>query len=138
MLPGKDRNASDCSPEHSTSGLFSRDFLDVQCNFGSSISVGKCNQMFGGSISDQGLISREEIFAQSSLTINGWLRDFLWAQGIPAVVVIELIESIVWAHNKFKVAPATQPRASRIIQGTSFVGVTHYLRVELAQHGRSS
>ncbi|KAJ6676037.1 hypothetical protein OIU79_020345 [Salix purpurea] len=65
---------------------------------------------------------------------------FVWAFKCfySAVVVIELIESIVWAHNKFKVAPATQPRASRIIQGTSFVGVTHYLRVELAQHGRSS
>lgn len=29
----------------------------------------------------------------------------------------ELIESIVWAHNKLKVAPATQPRALSIIQG---------------------
>ncbi|WMV59125.1 hypothetical protein MTR67_052510 [Solanum verrucosum] len=38
----------------------------------------------------------------------------------------ELIESIVWAHNKLKVAPATQPRALSIIQGPT-VGVTHYL-----------
>ncbi|KAJ1680676.1 hypothetical protein LUZ63_024101 [Rhynchospora breviuscula] len=38
----------------------------------------------------------------------------------------ELIESIVWAHNKLKVAPATQPRALSIIQGRA-VGVTHYL-----------
>ncbi|GJR56186.1 photosystem I P700 apoprotein A2 [Tanacetum coccineum] len=29
----------------------------------------------------------------------------------------ELIESIVWAHNKLKVAPATQPRALSIVQG---------------------
>ena len=29
----------------------------------------------------------------------------------------ELIESIVWAHNKLKVAPAIQPRALSIIQG---------------------
>ncbi|CAI0458001.1 unnamed protein product, partial [Linum tenue] len=36
------------------------------------------------------------------------------------------IESIVWAHNKLKVAPATQPRALSIIQGRA-VGVTHYL-----------
>ncbi|KAK8488741.1 hypothetical protein V6N13_130564 [Hibiscus sabdariffa] len=28
----------------------------------------------------------------------------------------ELIESIVWAHNKLKVAPATQPRALSIVQ----------------------
>ncbi|PHT85416.1 hypothetical protein T459_07522 [Capsicum annuum] len=38
----------------------------------------------------------------------------------------ELIESIVWAHNKFKVAPATRPRALSIIQGCA-VRVTHYL-----------
>ncbi|KAK4407645.1 Photosystem I chlorophyll a apoprotein A1 [Sesamum angolense] len=38
----------------------------------------------------------------------------------------ELIESIVWAHNKLKVAPATQPRALSIVQGR-VVGVTHYL-----------
>ncbi|PHT94406.1 NAD(P)H-quinone oxidoreductase subunit J, chloroplastic [Capsicum annuum] len=38
----------------------------------------------------------------------------------------ELIESIVWAHNKLKVAPSTQPRALSIIQGRA-VGVTHYL-----------
>jgi photosystem I P700 chlorophyll a apoprotein A1 len=30
----------------------------------------------------------------------------------------ELIESIVWAHNKIKVAPSIQPRA---------VGLGHYL-----------
>ncbi|KAL4009934.1 hypothetical protein IC575_031027 [Cucumis melo] len=28
----------------------------------------------------------------------------------------ELIESIVWAHNKLKVAPATQPRALSIVK----------------------
>ncbi|KAF3627767.1 Photosystem I chlorophyll a apoprotein A1 [Capsicum annuum] len=38
----------------------------------------------------------------------------------------ELIESIIWAHNKLKAAPATQPRALSIIQGRA-VGVTHYL-----------
>ncbi|KAJ6882323.1 hypothetical protein NC651_028809 [Populus alba x Populus x berolinensis] len=95
----------------------------------------------------------------SSITINGWLRDFLWAQasqviqsdgsslsayglfflGVHFVWAFslmflfsgrgywqELIESIVWAHNKLKVAPATQPRALSIIQG-HVVGVTHYL-----------
>ncbi|KAK8957664.1 Photosystem I P700 chlorophyll a apoprotein A1 [Platanthera zijinensis] len=49
----------------------------------------------------------------------------------------ELLESIVWAHNKLKVAPATQPRALSIIQGR-VIGVTHYLQVELPQHGHSS
>jgi photosystem I P700 chlorophyll a apoprotein A1 len=38
----------------------------------------------------------------------------------------ELIESIVWAHNKLKVAPAIQPRALSITQGRA-VGLAHYL-----------
>jgi photosystem I P700 chlorophyll a apoprotein A1 len=98
-------------------------------------------------------------FAQSAITINGWLRDFLWAQSsqvigsygsaLSAYGIMflgahfiwafslmflfsgrgywqELIESIVWAHNKLKVAPAIQPRALSIIQGRA-VGVAHYL-----------
>ncbi|MGB8699793.1 MAG: photosystem I core protein PsaA [Thermosynechococcaceae cyanobacterium] len=98
-------------------------------------------------------------FAQSAITINGWLRDFLWAQSsqvlnsygsefsayglmflgahfIWAFSLMflfsgrgywqELIESIVWAHNKLKVGPAIQPRALSIIQGRA-VGVAHYL-----------
>ncbi|MFM2430912.1 MAG: hypothetical protein RLZZ511_2125 [Cyanobacteriota bacterium] len=98
-------------------------------------------------------------FAQSALTINGWLRDFLWAQASQVINSYgsalsayglmflgahfiwafslmflfsgrgywqELIESIVWAHNKLKVAPAIQPRALSIIQGRA-VGVAHYL-----------
>jgi photosystem I P700 chlorophyll a apoprotein A1 len=98
-------------------------------------------------------------FAQSATTINGWLRDFLWAQASQVINSYgsalsayglmflgahfiwafslmflfsgrgywqELIESIVWAHNKLKVAPAIQPRALSIIQGRA-VGVAHYL-----------
>ena len=98
-------------------------------------------------------------FAQSAITINGWLRDFLWAQAVQVInsygsntaaygimflgahfvfafslmflfsgrgYCQELIESIVWAHNKLKVAPAIQPRALSIIQGRA-VGVAHYL-----------
>ncbi len=38
----------------------------------------------------------------------------------------ELIESIIWVHNKLRVAPAIQPRALSIIQGRA-VGVAHYL-----------
>ncbi|CAN1359154.1 Photosystem I P700 chlorophyll a apoprotein A1 [Linum perenne] len=114
-----------------------------------------------GSISDQGVVTHITggNFAQSSITINGWLRDFLWAQASQVIQSYgsslsayglfflgahfvwafslmflfsgrgywqELIESIVWAHNKLKVAPATQPRALSIIQGRA-VGVTHYL-----------
>jgi photosystem I P700 chlorophyll a apoprotein A1 len=98
-------------------------------------------------------------FAQSALTINGWLRDFLWSQAsqviqsygssLSAYGLIflgahfiwafslmflfsgrgywqELIESIVWAHNKLKVAPTIQPRALSITQGRA-VGLAHYL-----------
>nr|YP_010336081.1 photosystem I P700 chlorophyll a apoprotein A1 [Tsunamia transpacifica]UNJ14487.1 photosystem I P700 chlorophyll a apoprotein A1 [Tsunamia transpacifica] len=98
-------------------------------------------------------------FTQSSITINGWLRDFLWAQAsqviqsygsaLSAYGLIflgahfiwafslmflfsgrgywqELIESIVWAHNKLKVAPTIQPRALSITQGRA-VGLAHYL-----------
>ncbi|KAH0753301.1 hypothetical protein KY285_006449 [Solanum tuberosum] len=122
---------------------------------------GRGGQMFGGSVSDQGVVTHITggNFAQSSITINGWLRDFLWAQASQVIQSYgsslsayglfflgahfvwafslmflfsgrgywqELIESIVWAHNKLKVAPATQPRALSIIQGRA-VGVTHYL-----------
>jgi photosystem I P700 chlorophyll a apoprotein A1 len=98
-------------------------------------------------------------FAQSANTINGWLRDFLWAQSAQVIQSYgsassayglmflgahfvwafslmflfsgrgywqELIESILWAHNKLKVAPAIQPRALSITQGRA-VGVAHYL-----------
>ena len=98
-------------------------------------------------------------FAQSAITINGWLRDFLWAQATQVINSYgsassayglmflashfvwafslmflfsgrgywqELIESIVWAHNKLKVAPSIQPRALSITQGRA-VGLAHYL-----------
>ncbi|KAG6522798.1 hypothetical protein ZIOFF_019953 [Zingiber officinale] len=105
-----------------------------------------------GTISDQGVVTHITggNFAQSSITINGWLRDFLWAQASQIIQSYgsslsayglfflgahfvwafslmflfsgrgywqELIESIVWAHNKLQVAPATQPRALSIVQG---------------------
>nr|YP_009296364.1 photosystem I P700 chlorophyll a apoprotein A1 [Thorea hispida]AOM65299.1 photosystem I P700 chlorophyll a apoprotein A1 [Thorea hispida]ARX95861.1 photosystem I P700 chlorophyll a apoprotein A1 [Thorea hispida]UNJ79146.1 photosystem I P700 chlorophyll a apoprotein A1 [Thorea hispida] len=114
-----------------------------------------------GSVSSTGTVSHITggNFAQSALTINGWLRDFLWAQAsqviqsygssLSAYGLIflgahfiwafslmflfsgrgywqELIESIVWAHNKTKVAPAIQARALSITQGRA-VGVAHYL-----------
>nr|QCI06296.1 photosystem I P700 apoprotein A1 [Dictyurus purpurascens] len=114
-----------------------------------------------GSVSSSGSVSHITggNFAQSALTINGWLRDFLWAQAsqviqsygsaLSAYGLIflgahfiwafslmflfsgrgywqELIESIVWAHNKIKVAPSIQPRALSITQGRA-VGLAHYL-----------
>jgi photosystem I P700 chlorophyll a apoprotein A1 len=114
-----------------------------------------------GTVSDNGTVSHITggNFAASALTINGWLRDFLWAQATQVINTYgsalsayglmflgahfvwafslmflfsgrgywqELIESIVWAHNKLKVAPAIQPRALSITQGRA-VGVAHYL-----------
>jgi photosystem I P700 chlorophyll a apoprotein A1 len=105
-----------------------------------------------GSVTPQGAITHITggNFAASALTINGWLRDFLWSQAsqviqsygsaLSAYGLIflgahfiwafslmflfsgrgywqELIESIVWAHNKLKVAPSIQPRALSITQG---------------------
>ena len=98
-------------------------------------------------------------FAQSAININGWLRDFQWAQAAQVIQSYgtslsaygliflgahfvwafslmflfsgrgywqELIESIVWAHNKLNFSPAIQPRALSIIQGRA-VGVAHFL-----------
>ena len=98
-------------------------------------------------------------FAAGSITINGWLRDFLWAQASQVITSYnsslsayglmflaghfvfgfslmflfsgrgywqELIESIVWAHNKLKITTAIQPRALSITHGRA-VGVAHYL-----------
>ncbi|KAJ1680471.1 hypothetical protein LUZ63_024308 [Rhynchospora breviuscula] len=43
---------------------------------------GTCQSDVWGTISDQGIVTHITggNFAQSSITINGWLRDFLWAQ----------------------------------------------------------
>jgi len=114
-----------------------------------------------GTVSPDGLVSHITggNFGQSAITINGWLRDFLWSEAsqviqsygsaLSAYGLIflgahfiwafslmflfsgrgywqELIESIVWAHNKIKVAPSIQPRALSITQGRA-VGLAHYL-----------
>jgi photosystem I P700 chlorophyll a apoprotein A1 len=115
--------------------------------FGTVASNGTVTNMTGGN------------FAESALTINGWLRDFLWAQATQVLTSYgsslsayslmflaahfvwafslmflfsgrgywqELIESILWAHNKLNFAPAIQPRALSITQGRA-VGLAHYL-----------
>ncbi|MBE9137260.1 photosystem I core protein PsaA [Nodosilinea sp. LEGE 07088] len=114
-----------------------------------------------GTVSPDGAVSHITggNFAASAITINGWLRDFLWAQASQVIGSYgsalsayglmflgahfvwafslmflfsgrgywqELIESIVWAHSKLKLAPAIQPRALSITQGRA-VGLAHYL-----------
>nr|YP_009369941.1 photosystem I P700 chlorophyll a apoprotein A1 [Boldia erythrosiphon]ARO90629.1 photosystem I P700 chlorophyll a apoprotein A1 [Boldia erythrosiphon] len=114
--------------------------------WGSITSTGNISHITGGN------------FSQSAITINGWLRDFLWAQAsqviqsygsaVSAYGLVflgahfvwafslmflfsgrgywqELIESILWAHNKLNFAPSIQPRALSITQGRA-VGVAHY------------
>jgi photosystem I P700 chlorophyll a apoprotein A1 len=98
-------------------------------------------------------------FGPNAGTVNGWLRNLLWAQSAQVITSYgtslsgygfifisshfvwafslmflfsgrgywqELIESILWAHNKLKLAPSIQPRALSITQGRA-VGVAHYL-----------
>jgi photosystem I P700 chlorophyll a apoprotein A1 len=98
-------------------------------------------------------------YSVNSITINGWLRNFLWSQSSQVIQSYttslasygliflgshfiwafslmylysgrgywqELIESIIWAHNKLKIVMQIQPRALSISHGRA-VGVTHYL-----------
>ncbi|XP_019226074.1 PREDICTED: uncharacterized protein LOC109207591 [Nicotiana attenuata] len=82
-----------------------------------SLEVGQVIQSYGSSLSAYGpfFLGAHFVWAFSLMFLFSG-RGY-WQ---------ELIESIVWAHNKLKVAPATQPRALSIIQGRA-VGVTHYL-----------
>ncbi|KAF8364958.1 hypothetical protein HHK36_031402 (mitochondrion) [Tetracentron sinense] len=50
---------------------------------------GTCQSDVWGSISDQGVVTHITggNFAQSSITINGWLRDFLWAQASQLAII---------------------------------------------------
>ncbi|KAL5643160.1 hypothetical protein ACJX0J_004556 [Zea mays] len=100
-----------------------------------------------GTISDQGIVTHITggNFAQSSITINGWLRDFLWAQAsqviqsygssLSAYGLFFLGAHFVWAFSLMFLFSGrgywqelieSIPRALSIIQGRA-VGVTHYL-----------
>ncbi|KAL3646612.1 hypothetical protein CASFOL_009579 [Castilleja foliolosa] len=54
-----------------------------------------------GSISDQGVVTHITggNFAQSSITINGWLRDFLWAQASQDPTTRRIWFGIATAHD---------------------------------------
>jgi photosystem I P700 chlorophyll a apoprotein A1 len=115
--------------------------------WGTISAAGKITHITGGN------------FPNSALSVNGWLRDFLWSQASQVIQSYgsaasaygliflgahfiwafslmflfsgrgywqELIESVVWAHNKLKLAPAIQPRALSITQGRA-AGLAHYL-----------
>ncbi|CAH8269628.1 unnamed protein product [Arabidopsis lyrata] len=59
---------------------------------GSTVSV-------RGSISDQGVVTHITggNFAQSSITINGWLCDFLWAQASQVLILYGLSVSCFYS-----------------------------------------
>ncbi|PHT36604.1 Photosystem I chlorophyll a apoprotein A1 [Capsicum baccatum] len=51
-----------------------------------------------GNVSDQGVVTHITggNFAQSSITINGWLRDFLWAQASQDPLHVRPIAHAIW------------------------------------------
>ncbi|PHT30265.1 hypothetical protein CQW23_30154 [Capsicum baccatum] len=53
---------------------------------------------YWGSVSDQGVVTHITggNFAQSSITINGWLRDFLWAQASQDPLHVRSIAHAIW------------------------------------------
>ena len=98
-------------------------------------------------------------FSVNSVTINGWLRNFLWSQAAQVIqsygtaissyslIFIfahfiwafslmflysgrgywqELIESILWTHQKLEIITRIQPRALSISSGRA-VGLIHYI-----------
>jgi photosystem I P700 chlorophyll a apoprotein A1 len=114
-----------------------------------------------GVVSDAGKVSHISAgnFGGSAITVNGWLRDYLWGNSLSVISSYggptsaygltflgghfvwafslmflfsgrgywqELIESIVWAHDKLDLGPTIAPRALSITQGRA-VGLAHYL-----------
>lgn len=61
-------------------------------------------------------------FPRCSLCMDVQFNDSIQRMWLLA----KLVESIISAHNKLKVAPTTQPRALSIVQGRG-VGISHYL-----------
>ncbi|KAK6772054.1 hypothetical protein RDI58_030691 [Solanum bulbocastanum] len=59
---------------------------------------GTCQSDVWGSVSDQGVVTHITggNFAQSSITINGWLRDFLWAQASQDPLHVRPIAHAIW------------------------------------------
>jgi len=93
------------------------------CKFNIDDIAGKLNEETRGPY--------QNAFMQECECMNVLIKVFIWAFSLMFLFSgrgywQELIESILWAHNKLKVAPAIQPRALSITQGRA-VGVAHYL-----------
>merc|ERR1712182_79064 len=115
--------------------------------WGTVSSVGKVSHITGGNFANSALavngLLRDFLWSQASQVIQSYGSaasaygiiflgaHFIWAFSLMFLFSgrgywQELIESIVWAHNKLKLAPAIQPRALSITHGRAS-GLSHYL-----------
>jgi photosystem I P700 chlorophyll a apoprotein A1 len=112
-----------------------------------SINSGKVEHLTAGDYSSQGVLIngwlKSFLWVESGSVIQSYgtstgsygliflCSHFLWAISLMFLYSgrgywQELIESILWSHNKLRFSPAIAPRALSITQGR-FVGITHYL-----------
>jgi photosystem I P700 chlorophyll a apoprotein A1 len=115
--------------------------------WGTISSTGKISHITGGNFANSAVDVngwlRDFLWSQASQVIQSYGSaasaygliflgaHFIWAFSLMFLFSgrgywQELIESIVWAHNKLKLAPAIQPRALSITQGRAS-GLAHYL-----------
>ena len=115
--------------------------------WGTISSAGKISHITGGNFANSAIDIngwlRDFLWSQASQVIQSYGSatsaygiiflgaHFIWAFSLMFLFSgrgywQELIESIVWAHNKLKLAPAIQPRALSITHGRA-AGLSHYL-----------
>ncbi len=115
--------------------------------WGTISSAGKISHITGGNFANSAIDIngwlRDFLWSQASQVIQSYGSatsaygiiflgaHFIWAFSLMFLFSgrgywQELIESIVWAHNKLKLAPAIQPRALSITHGRAS-GLAHYL-----------
>jgi photosystem I P700 chlorophyll a apoprotein A1 len=115
--------------------------------WGTISSTGKISHITGGNFANSAVTVngwfRDFLWSQASQVIQSYGSaasaygiiflgaHFIWAFSLMFLFSgrgywQELIESIVWAHNKLKLAPAIQPRALSITHGRA-AGLAHYL-----------
>jgi photosystem I P700 chlorophyll a apoprotein A1 len=115
--------------------------------WGTISSAGKITHITGGNFANSAIDIngwlRDFLWSQASQVIQSYGSatsaygiiflgaHFIWAFSLMFLFSgrgywQELIESIVWAHNKLKLAPAIQPRALSITHGRA-AGLAHYL-----------
>jgi len=115
--------------------------------WGTISNTGKITHVTGGNFANSALAVngwlRDFLWSQASQVIQSYGSansaygliflgaHFIWAFSLMFLFSgrgywQELIESIVWAHSKLKLAPTIQPRALSITQGRA-VGLAHYL-----------